>query len=135
MQIGLNKDQVKYLGALRQLVLAHYQDLSETSSLGALVSACNEGVNVPEEQAFVARFVQDCPRLFEHDHHLHLLVSQRLCGKWKQHITSPGQGPMDISSLSILQQIGSRRLTVAKALRYSFGGPWTPCIEFYLLQP
>jgi len=70
MQIALNEDQVKYLGALRQRVLAHYQHLSETPFLDALVIACNEGVNDPEEQAFVARFIRDCPCLYEHDHRL-----------------------------------------------------------------
>ena len=64
MQIALNEDQVKYLGALRQRVLGYYQHLSEMPSLDALVIACNEGVNDPEEQAFVARFIQDCPCLF-----------------------------------------------------------------------
>ena len=120
MQIALNEDQVKYLGALRQRVLAHYQHLNEMPSLDALVIACNEGVSDPEEQAFVARFIQDCPCLFEHDHRLQLLVRQRICNMWKKHITGYGEGPMDISSLIVLQQIGSRHLTVAKALRDSF---------------
>ena len=47
MQIALDEDQVKYLGALRQRVLAHYQHLNEMPSLDALVIACNEGVNDP----------------------------------------------------------------------------------------